>query len=264
MASNTANLDLVLQYALLVAGESDEHFDRQLGPIHLIKYVYLGDVAFAERHHGETFTGIEWKFYKFGPWSQAVNERIPVALAAIGADSKVFPSDYEGKEDWLRWSIRDDGLLATREHQLPPEIAMSLRKDIRRFGKDTPSLLDYVYKTAPMLAAAPNELLDFSIARVAPKQPQRELVLKMDSVSAKRKKVFKERMRTLQEKIESSTHDRSALVNPIKSPPSEDLFQKVTDWLDGLAGEQLAQKQVTAEFSSDVWKSNARKGEDVP
>ena len=67
-----SHIDLLLQYALLVAGEEDEHTDRQLGPIHLIKYVYLSDLAFAERNDGKTFTGVNWQFYKFGPWSQAV------------------------------------------------------------------------------------------------------------------------------------------------------------------------------------------------
>ena len=42
-----SRVDLLLQYALLVAGEQDEFLDRQLGPIHLIKYVYLADLFHA-------------------------------------------------------------------------------------------------------------------------------------------------------------------------------------------------------------------------
>jgi hypothetical protein len=47
MKSN--KIDLLIQYTLLVAGQEDEYLDRQLGPIHLIKYVYLADLVYAER-----------------------------------------------------------------------------------------------------------------------------------------------------------------------------------------------------------------------
>jgi hypothetical protein len=45
-------------------------------------YVYLADLAYAEANRGKTFTGIDWQFYKFGPWSQTVNDRIEPALVA--------------------------------------------------------------------------------------------------------------------------------------------------------------------------------------
>ena len=50
MKSN--KIDLLIQYAFLVAGQEDEYLDRRLGPIHLIKYVYLADLAYAERNCG--------------------------------------------------------------------------------------------------------------------------------------------------------------------------------------------------------------------
>lgn len=87
-SASSTRVDLVLQYSLLVAGEQDTSFDRQLGPIHLLKYVYLADLFHATKNEGATYTGTEWKFYKFGPWSQSVNERIEPALNAIYADKK--------------------------------------------------------------------------------------------------------------------------------------------------------------------------------
>ena len=39
-------VDLLIQYALAVAGQND-FGERELGPIHLLKYVYLGDLAHA-------------------------------------------------------------------------------------------------------------------------------------------------------------------------------------------------------------------------
>ena len=50
-------VDKIIQYALAVAANED-FCNRDLGPIHLVKYVYLADLAYAERNKGETFTGI--------------------------------------------------------------------------------------------------------------------------------------------------------------------------------------------------------------
>lgn len=52
-------VDLLLQYTLVRAAQEDDWRDRELGPIHLLKYVYLADCAYAERHEGQTFTGVE-------------------------------------------------------------------------------------------------------------------------------------------------------------------------------------------------------------
>ena len=40
-------IDLLLQYALAVASEEDDFKNQRLGAIHLIKYVYLADLAYA-------------------------------------------------------------------------------------------------------------------------------------------------------------------------------------------------------------------------
>ena len=87
MSFDSSHADLIIQYALLLAGEEDERFDRQLGPIHLVKYVFLADLAHAKRHGGESFTGATWLFHNFGPWDVAVYERIDPAtqLQILGA-----------------------------------------------------------------------------------------------------------------------------------------------------------------------------------
>ena len=131
---------------LLVAGEEDSPFDRQLGPIHLLKYVYLADLVNARRNDGKVFTGADWRFHKFGPWSNAIHEVIDPALRKIGAEKLKLASDY-GEDDWVRYSVRDDRLLTEKGRSLPAWIALELRRDIHKFGKDTPALLDYVYKT---------------------------------------------------------------------------------------------------------------------
>ena len=260
---SSTRVDLVLQYALLVAGENDKKFDCQLGPIHLLKYVYLADLFHAEKNKGDTFTGINWQFYKFGPWSQSVNERIEPALSAISADKKSFPSDYEEREEWFRWSMRDEQLLREKEREIPSAITLHLRRDILKFGKDTQSLLHYVYSTKPMLSAAPNEPLDFSVAYVSSvKEPDAQL-LKMDSLSNRKKKKFEQRMRDLRAMYKNRERKAHNLINPVKNPRYDDVYFEGIAWLDSLAGEPFSEGEYIAEFSEEVWKSAARKGQDV-
>lgn len=55
-------IDTVIQYALAVAAEAENYRDRELGPIHLIKFVYLGDLA-SSTESGTSFTGVKWRFH---------------------------------------------------------------------------------------------------------------------------------------------------------------------------------------------------------
>lgn len=265
MPVDLSRVDLLVQYALLVAGEQDEPYDRQLGPIHLVKYVYLGDLAYAQRNDGETFTRIQWRFHNFGPWATAVHDRIAPALQVVGADRRAFESDYDEKSDWFRWSLRSDGLLAERERSLPAAITIQLRPAIRKFGKDTPGLLDHVYRTAPMLDAAPGEILDFKLAaKPKPKAELRIANLRMDALPEKSRRVFAERMSQLQKSASARVSRKAGLINPVKNARHDDIYQDGVAWLDQLSGERFTTGEKIAEFSSDVWKSATRKGSDVP
>jgi hypothetical protein len=264
MPVDERRIDILIQYALLLAGTEEERVHRDLGPIHLIKYVYLADLVYAERNDGQTFTGVRWQFYKFGPWSQTVNSRIAPALALIGADQHNFPSDYGDREDWVRWCLRDDARLREWEKAVPAVIAMALPRLVHRFLKDTPSLLDHVYRTSPMLTAAPGEYLDFSPAERRETQKAEGTKLRMDSISEKQRKRYRDRVRELQLQMKKRSEQRPALVNPMADARYDETFEKGIQWLDGLAGESMGQREYVAEFSDDVWKSASRKGDDVP
>lgn len=264
MSFNPTRVNTIIQYALLVAGEEDSSFDRQLGSIHLIKYVYLADLFYAKRKNGETFTGANWRFYNFGPWSQDVFKVIDPALQAINADKIVMESDYGGKEEWVRWSLRDENLLESKSRELPAVITLHLGREVHKYGKDTPSLLDYVYKTKPMLSAAPNEVLDFSLAIEDLSNIRGEIQsLRMENLSNKKKKRFSEGLRALRENREGKEPKQINLINPIKNPRYDEIYKDGIAWLDNLAGLQLGTGEKTAQFSEDVWKSMTRKGEDV-
>ncbi len=260
-----AKVDNILQYALLVASREDDLFDRELGPIHLIKYVYLADLAYAEEHDGQTFTGVNWQFYKFGPWANAVYQRIEPSLTEIGAAKKILPSDFDDRDEWVRWRALDDKPEKLLERELPIIVTSSIRRNVHQFGKDTPELLAYVYSTPPMRAAAPNEYLDFSHLREIIRnstQPEQHIERK----SKKKKKMFKKKMDDLKvlaaKKLAAKR--RRTLVSPIVKPRFDDVYFEGLAWLDSLAGKKIAEGEKEAVFSDSIWKSSARRDENVP
>ncbi len=263
MPTDIQKIDQLIQFSLLVAGEEDDYTLRELGPIHLIKYVYLADLAFAERNSGNTFTGVDWQFFKFGPWSQLVHQRIDPALTAISADKKVFESQYEGKEDWYRWQCTDEYRRGSVERKLPIVVISNLKRFIHKFGKDTPALLDHVYLTKPMLNAAPMEFLDFSVG-VMEKDRLENTKTKISGLSGKKVKQLKERMLALRAKNITKTKSKPKLVNPVSSPRYDEVYEAGVKWLDEIAGRRPPEGKVTVNFSDEVWKSSARKGDEVP
>lgn len=258
-----SRVDKIIQYALLVAGEEDDFPDRQLGPIHLIKYVYLADLAYAKNHGGETFTGVKWQFYKFGPWAQEVNQRIEPALLYINAEKKTFPSNYGDKEEWVRWRATDDNFVDDLESELPFIITATLRRNVHRFGQATPELLAHVYSTEPMLSASPKEFLYFSTFKTL---PQNSLPEKSNNelLSKKKQKNLKANLRNLRlksaEKLAAKRKKR--LVKPPISPRYDDMYYEGLEWLDSLAGGKIPTGDKAVVFSDSIWKSPARSGDD--
>jgi hypothetical protein len=263
MSLDVNRVDKLLQFALLVAGDQDDYIDRQLGPIHLIKYVYLADLAYISRERDETYTGTPWKFHNFGPWSTEVFKRIDPALAAVNAEKSQLESDYGDNEDYFRWQLRDEELLARTARELPNIVVHRIRQDVRKYGKDTHALLHHVYRTTPMLSAAPGQLLDMALA-----EPVRQVVKSDDSdlrfgqLSNKKKKRFKERIREIQKENSHRVTTTNRLVNPVPNPRFDEIYEQGVEWLDSLAGADFEATDVVAEFDHSVWGSATRRGED--
>lgn len=258
-------IDLILQYIIVVAGQQDEYFDRQVGPIHLIKYVYLADLAYSELKNGKTFTGIDWQFYKFGPWSNIVNERIEPALTQIHATKREI--DHPKYEDnFIRWSLEDDELEKELANQLPLSISMAIRKAVHQFGSDTPSLLNHVYLTKPMLAAEPGEFLMFFLKEKPFYEKVPSEKIEESRKTKKMKDQEKKRLINLKNRIHSklqANKKRRGLIAPDPPPRYDEVFQKGLIWLDSLEGEPLTEVETTAYFSNDIWKSKARYDPDL-
>ncbi len=124
-------------------------------------------------------------------------------------------------------------------------------------------MLHYVYTTKPMLSAAPNEFLDFSVAYSPSVKEPAPQPLRMDSLSNKKKKEFGKRMRELRARYKNRQRKERKLINPVKNPRYDDVYYEGLAWLDSLAGEPFSEGEYIVEFSEDVWKSAARKGQDV-
>lgn len=263
MPVDSARADLLLQFALLLAGQEDDFFDRQLGPIHLLKYCYLADLIHARYEDGRTFTGANWTFYKFGPWAQDVHARIAPAVRMVQADERVMASDYGDRPDWVRWWKTDDRLLKAKEDALPSCIRRELRPLVHRFGKDTPALLDFVYRTAPMLDAAPGQTLDFALEVRARPIGKEDITDTASTLSANKQKKLRERLKALREQS-SARHaaSRPRLVK-LEQPRYDEVFDQGVAWLGTLAGPELPEGNLVAEFSDDVWTSSTRKGSDL-
>lgn len=249
-----SRVEAVVQLALLCAGEAEDWKEKDLGPIHLLKYVYLADLAYAERHGGTTYTGAPWTFHHFGPWQAQVHDAIEPALGRIGATKKQFPSSFE--KDWFRWNRSDEAKLRSLELQLPVEVVSKVKKSVKTYGQDTASLLHHVYLTEPMLHAAPGELLDFAtvILRVADSKSCHE------SPSRKQEKKRKEKMDALRSRVQEKLREKrqATAVQDMRAPRYDEVFERRM-LADALESSPPTEGSLEVTFDSSVFDSEARR-----
>jgi hypothetical protein len=272
---DSRRVDDVLKFVLAAAGREDPG-NREVGPIHLVKYVYLADMAYAEKQRGETFTGAPWRFHHFGPWSTEVFQRIDAVVRMVGAVERRI-SSAKLEDDFSRWSLSDDELFDQLENQLPHEITRALRKAVHEFGDDTTSLLHYVYRTPPMLAAAPGEPLGFDLPSPEEEEdsvetepmsiePSVREAKPMEPLSKKTKERRKAAIKSLRERIEARLAEKRAERQKAVSftpPRYDEVFEEGVRWLESLAGEPPEPQEGELTFSEDIWKSPARTASDV-
>lgn len=253
----------LLQYILATAGQNDQH-ERELGQIHLIKYVYLADLNYAKYHNGESFTGLEWRFHHFGPWSVECFKMIEPALEAIEARQRVIES--QSYKDFVRWSISDDSLFDRLGKTLDLNVMGTVQKYVRKFSADTNDLLDFVYKTEPMINAAPGEILHFRA--LVPKTNlennlKNEPITRMTERQKKKRRQklleFKNRLNArLEEKVKVGKSNLCPL-----PPRYDDIFYQGVSELNKAAGMYPEEGDYLASFSENIWKSKVRHDPEV-
>ncbi len=198
---NYKKIELLLQYILLIASEQDDFTDQSLGEIHLIKYVYLVDLDYAKYNNGNTYTGLEWKFHNFGPWSINLHNHIDPSLKEIEATKRNISGKYG---DSIRWTVKHtDNFLADRiGKDLDFIVTGSIETKVKEHGSCTETLLNDVYTTFPMLQAAPEEILNFESAVIENKEAKIEDIQKMtDRQKKKRRRLIKDIKKSFQKRL---------------------------------------------------------------
>jgi hypothetical protein len=256
-------IDQLIQFAILTAGQEDEYIDRWLGPIHLVKYVYLADLAFARENQGQTYTGVPWRFHHYGPWEYSCFERIEPALAAIGAEKKIVPSKFY-EDDYDRWCLRDSRLHDELQEKLPISVAGTMHKYVHQFGIDTNGLLHFVYKTHPMITAAPGDTLDFTKELEAIETSSPDTEDDTCKLTARQMKKRKEALRNIKSGLRAMLDKRrkEESFRPNKPdfalPRYDKIYLQGLEDLDRMAGSPPEEGDYRVIFSDDVWKSKAR------
>ena len=250
----------IIQYCLYSAAKSDEYGSRFLGPIHLLKYAYLVDLDFARHNDGRTFTGIDWVFHHFGPWSAPAFLEIETAVSNINAERNSVRSKF-GDKDCLRWQLKEaDGSQYESSSNLPLEVRHTISAFVRRFGNDTSALLHFVYATPPMLSAAPGEKLDFGA--IPPPMPQSPVLLKpyLEQLPKEERAARREAMNKLRNQFQARATS-SPLTSPLLYVSRMDrVYEEGVRWLDSLGGSTFPEGETKVVFSEEIWKSAARNG----
>lgn len=261
---DTQKIDKIIQFALLEACRADDPWDRELGQIHLVKYVYLADLAYAEYHNGETYTGVPWRFHHFGPWAEAAYERIDPAVESIGANMKKISSPKYA-DDFIRYSCSDDYPYDEVFNSLPFEITGALKNAVHQYGKDTAELLHYVYRTQPMVCAAPGEELCFDFDKEKEELTEDE-VITPEKLSVKRRRLKKEAVENLKKemaaRLEKALKEKKTKVQ-YTPPRYDDVYFDGLKWAESLGGEPIGEKKGIIEVSPDFWKSKFRTDDEL-
>jgi hypothetical protein len=244
---------------LAVAGQDEDWKRCELGPIHIIKYLYLADMYYAQQSDGDTYTGINWIFYHFGPWNlELYREAIPKATKNIGAIKRTFPSKYTN--DGVRWSIKNVSPDQVTTH-LPIKIYPALSRDIRKFNADTYDLLHHVYSTPPMTNARPGEKLQFR--SIVPSSKEDTVETNLNKLTVREKKKKKERLLKIREKIAQRKKKKKTIV---PTPPRYDevFFNGVMELNNDLSLEEIEDQKGVLQVSQSAWSGNWRKDCDLP
>lgn len=256
--NNHKKIEALLRYILYIASQ-ESGWERKLGPIHLIKYVYLADLEHARNHNGVTYTGIRWQFYHYGPWDLGLYESIPEALNIPGVLAEQFESQYD--KDFKRWSLESEDSICDIEDSIDLTVSGAMQKYVRKFSNATYDLLDFVYKTPPMLNAVPNEFLDFKVVIKIPQEDAIQHQEKMTVRQIKKRKATVEKYKLkIQDRIRKNKEKRRQFLRP--KPRYDDVFKEGINWLESVANSEIGEIKGTVHFSKDIWKSEIRRDSD--
>ena len=146
--------DIVKNIILYLIDQLQDN-DSPISTIRIIKYLYLLDLEYYNRHY-KTFTGIEWIKHTYGPyflaWPNVVNE--------IGYRLTVKEVKTE-RGNGLTYRVDEPYRI---DDKVPFGVQKMIDRIIKRWGdEDLEAILDYVYKSFPIENSKFKEELDFTI-----------------------------------------------------------------------------------------------------
>ena len=156
----------------------------------LVKFLYLADLYNARFKSGQTITGFPWRFVYYGPYCTEAWNCIETASKTGYVCKETFESKFAEGKEYSLFSCNDPDA-EKLEEQIHIGILSQLQSAIKRFGDDTPLLLDHVYfETEPMKAVKKGDLLDFSKTKMP--EPLKSIQLR---------KIPKEKIKIARQKI---------------------------------------------------------------
>jgi uncharacterized phage-associated protein len=184
--NNRTNKDVIKSVITYFLKRAEED-NFPVGKVRITKLLYLLDVEYC-RDHGETFTGFNWIFYKYGPYTSEIDEIL--SYAGIELEEEVIALEKSIK----RLKIGE----TERAYSVDSKLENYLHRIWTEWGLESlPKLLDFVYfETEPMIYAKKRgESLDFS------KISEREIPKKITWTPEEQKKL-REIGKSIKEKLD--------------------------------------------------------------
>jgi len=181
----------------------------------LVKLLYLADVE-GYRAYGRTLSGLEWRFYHYGPYARDIDVALrqldldipqEEILTEAGRRAIVFKTPRDALTDW--------------EERIPNREKLILDSVLTRWGlEELNPILDYVYfHTEPMIQARRGEVLDFSAIQRRLPQARRQ----------HRGELPPEKLEPLRTRFQQLRVGRSQLAREALKPKPrlDDLYEKI-------------------------------------
>lgn len=252
MVTATEKLRLLLQYALAVAAEEDKFTDTSLTTTALMKYAYVGDLAYAERN-GTTFSGTNWEFLHFGPFAGAISAEMEPACRALGGEA------VRG-DNWTAFKC-PRGKTDDVARKLPPYVATAVRKAVRKYGSQLSPLLADVYRSPPMLRAVPGSVLDFRrVSDASAEAPAPEVM------TARQRKKHAARVNEARERFRAKLQARKPKLVEVRPELTREELDALKLVVEEDRREAAARDDIGGrlQVADDVWHSPARTEDELP
>lgn len=250
----------IVQFALARARREDFGFGY-LGEIHLLKLLYLADLAHAEAHGGESYTGISWVFFNFGPWSRDAWEHLESVLAAPEIEPRnQIAGAFERRTYRFRYERDGDDAFFALDSKLPPVVTRAVSSAVHEFGADTKRLLHHVYNTLPMRGTIPGSVIDLSQFVVGEAIQARITQVVAPALSKTQQKKADDAQARLRESIAAKAAAKQAarVIPPALNAQELAALEELTRVLTEDEDEVPTDLHGDLVFSPELWQSNFR------